>query len=197
MSGRTDALGGRLPLADPEALSPAQREVFDRMAEVIVPWANEARFQSTAEDGRLIGPFNPALLNPAIAAPFLDLQSAEQMHTSLSPRVREVVILAVGAVWHADYELYAHLAVARKAGLSDDAARAVATGGLDRDLNFDETLALRLTHQLSINHRVDESLYQAAEKTFGAQGLIDIAFLIGIYHSVCATLAMFAIPAPG
>jgi 4-carboxymuconolactone decarboxylase len=197
MSGRTDALGGRLPLADPEALSPAQREVFDRMAEVIVPWANEARFQSTAEDGRLIGPFNPALLNPAIAAPFLDLQSAEQMHTSLSPRVREVVILAVGAVWHADYELYAHLAVARKAGLSDDAARAVATGGLDRDLNFDETLALRLTHQLSINHRVDESLYQAAEKTFGEQGLIDIAFLIGIYHSVCATLAMFAIPAPG
>jgi 4-carboxymuconolactone decarboxylase len=197
MSGRTDALGGRLPLADPEALSPAQREVFDRMAEVIVPWANEARFQSTAEDGRLIGPFNPALLNPAIAAPFLDLQSAEQMHTSLSPRVREVVILAVGAVWHADYELYAHLAVARKAGLSDDAARAVATGGLDRDLNFDQTLALRLTHQLSINHRVDESLYQAAEKTFGAQGLIDIAFLIGIYHSVCATLAMFAIPAPG
>jgi 4-carboxymuconolactone decarboxylase len=65
MSGDTDALGGRLPLADPAALSPAQREIFDRMAQVIVPWANEARFQSTAEDGRLIGPFNPALLNPA------------------------------------------------------------------------------------------------------------------------------------
>jgi 4-carboxymuconolactone decarboxylase len=27
-------------------------------------------------------------------------------------------------------------------------------------------------------------------------GLIDIAFLIGIYHSVCARLTMFAIPAP-
>jgi 4-carboxymuconolactone decarboxylase len=197
MSGRTDALGGRLPLADPADLNPAQREIFDRMAEVIVPWANDARFQSTAEDGRLIGPFNPALLNPAIAAPFLDLQFAEQIHTSLSPRVREVIILAVGAVWQADYELYAHLALARKAGLSQDAARAVATGGLHRDLSFDETLALRLTHQLSTNHRIDESLYEAAENTFGAQGLIDIAFLIGIYHSVCATLAMFAIPAPG
>jgi 4-carboxymuconolactone decarboxylase len=62
-------------------------------------------------------PFNPALLNPAIAAPFLDLQSAEQMHTSLSARVREVVILAVGDAWQADYELYAHVAVARTAGL--------------------------------------------------------------------------------
>ena len=109
MSDHTDTLGGRLPLADPAALNPAQREIFDRMATRIVPWANDAQFQSTAEDGRLIGPFNPALLNPAIAAPFLDLQFAEQVHTSLSARVREVVILAVGAVWQADYELYAHL----------------------------------------------------------------------------------------
>ena len=102
MSDQTDTLGGRLPLADPATLNPAQREIFDRMATRIVPWANDAQFQSTAEDGRLLGPFNPALLNPAIAAPFLDLQFAEQVHTSLSARVREVVILTVGAVWQAD-----------------------------------------------------------------------------------------------
>jgi 4-carboxymuconolactone decarboxylase len=196
MSERTDTLGGRLPLADPAALKPAQREIFDRMAAKIVPWANDAQFQGTAEDGRLIGPFNPALLNPAIAASFLDLQFAEQVHTSLSARVREVVILAVGAVWQADYELYAHLAVARKAGLSEDVARGVATGGLPDGLSDDEKIALRLTQQLSISHRVDESLYREAETSFGTQGLIDIAFLIGIYHSVCATLTMFAIPAP-
>jgi 4-carboxymuconolactone decarboxylase len=166
------------------------------MATRIVPWANDAQFQSIAEDGRFIGPFNPALLNPAIAAPFLDLQFAEQLHTSLSERVREVVILTVGAVWHADYELYAHLAVARKAGLSDQVARTIVAGGLPDDLAEGEKIALRLTRQLSTLHRVDESLYREAEKTFGAKGLIDIAFLIGIYHSVCATLAMFAIPAP-
>jgi len=196
MSDQTDALGGRLPLADPAALDPAQREIFDRMATRIVPWANDAQFQSIAEDGRLIGPFNPALLNPAIAAPFLDLQFAEQVHTSLSAPVREVVILAVGAAWQADYELYAHLAVARRAGLSEDAARAVATGRFPDDLSDDEKTALRLTRQLSTSHRVDESLYREAETSFGTTGLLDIAFLIGIYHSVCATLAMFAIPAP-
>jgi 4-carboxymuconolactone decarboxylase len=196
MSDQTDTLGGRLPLADPAALNPAQREIFDRMATKIVPWANDARFQSTAADGRLIGPFNPALLNPAIAAPFLDLQFAERVHTSLSARVREVIILAVGAVWQADYELYAHLAFAGKAGLSEDAAKAVATGGLPDGLSYDEHIALRLTQQLSTSHRVDESLYREADNSFGAKGLIDIAFLIGIYHSVCATLTMFAIPAP-
>jgi 4-carboxymuconolactone decarboxylase len=196
MADQTDTLGGRLPLADPAALNPAQREIFDRMATRIVPWANDVQFQSTSEDGRLIGPFNPALLNPAIAAPFLDLQFAEQLHTSLSARVREIVILAVGAVWQADYELYAHLAVARKAGFSEDAARAVATGRLPDGLSDDELIAPRLTQQLSTSHHVDESLYRVAETAFGAKGLIDIAFLIGIYHSVCATLTMFAIPAP-
>ena len=196
MADQTDALGGRLPLADPADLTPAQREIFDRMATRIVPWADATRFQSTAEDGRLIGPFNPALLNPAIAAPFLDFQFAEQVHTSLSARVREVIILAVGAVWQADYELYAHLAVARKAGLSEDAARTLATGGIPDGLSDNELIALRLTQQLSTKHRVDEWLYREAETTFGPKGLIDIAFLIGIYHSVCATLTMFAIPAP-
>ena len=191
MSDQTDTLGGRLPLANPATLNPAQRKIFDRMATRIVPWANDAQFQSTAEDGRLLGPFNPA-----IAAPFLDLQFAEQVHTSLSARVREVVILAVGAVWQADYELYAHVAVARKAGLSEGAARAVATGGHPDDLSADEEIALRLTQQLSTSHRVEESLYREAETAFGTKGLIDIAFLIGIYHSVCATLTMFAIPAP-
>ena len=77
-----------------------------------------------------------------------------------------------------------------------DAARAVATGGLPDGLSDDEKIALRLTQQLSANHRVDESLYREAEAAFGPKGLIDIAFLIGIYHSVCATLTMFAIPAP-
>jgi 4-carboxymuconolactone decarboxylase len=196
MSDQIDALGGRLPLADRAALNPAQREIFDRMAIRIVPWANDAQFQSTSEDGRLIGPFNPALLNPAIAAPFLDLQFAEQLHTSLSARVREVVILAVGAVWRADYELYAHVAVARKAGLSEEAARMLAAGQLPEGLGEDEEAALLLTQQLSIGHRVEESLYHDAENRFGEQGLIDIAFLIGIYHSVCAMLTMFAIPAP-
>jgi 4-carboxymuconolactone decarboxylase len=72
----------------------------------------------------------------------------------------------------------------------------LAAGQLPEGLGEDEEIALLLTQQLSIGHRVEESLYHDAENRFGEQGLIDIAFLIGIYHSVCAMLTMFAIPAP-
>ena len=108
-------------LYDGEALSPEQKELFDRMMAPVVPWVEGQGFQVRTEAGRLIGPFNPALLTPGISLAFLEFQPAVRKHTSLSERCREVVILNVGAVWQAPYELYAHLVVGRHVGLSDEA----------------------------------------------------------------------------
>ena len=196
MTVESAILGGPLPLADRTTLTDAQGELFHAMMTTWVPWANEAGFQSTTADGRLIGPFNPFLLNPAVASKFLDLQLAEQSHTSISERVRQVVSLAVGAVWRADYELYAHSAVARKAGISEDAVRTLANDGLLNGLSEHKKIAERVARQWSTSHRIDDALYREAEQAFGRQGLFDIAALIGIYHMVCATLSMFAVPAP-
>ena len=196
MTENNDGLGGRLPLADPADLSAAQRELFDKMTSTVVPWADDTGFHSTTDDGLFIGPFNPALLNPAITSAAAELLLGEREHTSLSARLREVVILAVGAVWQSDYELYAHTAAARKAGLSEEAIRALVSGGIPDDLTKDETIAAELTRQLSTSHRVPEALYRKAENCFGTKGLTDIAILIGIYHTVSLTLNLFEIPAP-
>ena len=196
MSASTDSLGGRLPLLQPDALSAAQKEVYDRINRTMVPWARDAGFRSTTDDGRFIGPFNPVLLSPGITQSFLSLQEAEQAHTTLDGRVRQVVILSVGAAWRSDYELYAHSAVARKAGLSDETIRTLVAGGLPEDLDEKEKIAQRYTRQLSTGHRVDAALYAEAEGAFGTQGLVDIAFLAGIYHIVCAILNGFEIPPP-
>jgi 4-carboxymuconolactone decarboxylase len=196
MSTHTETLGGRLPLADPATLTDDQRNVFDLLMTTLVPWAEGVPFQSRTSDGRIIGPFNSALLNPATATKFLQMQFAEQIHTSLSERVRQVVTLTVGAIWKADYELYAHAAVARKAGLSEEAIRTLAGGGCPADLTADEATAHHITRQLCTAHRVDDALYAEAERRFGTTGLSDLTTLIGVYHGVCITLAMFAVPAP-
>src|ERR1700722_19961533 len=62
-----------------------------------VPWASATGFRSRTADGTFIGPFNALLRSPALAGQFLQFQTSEQQHTSLSYRVRQVVILAVGA----------------------------------------------------------------------------------------------------
>ena len=195
MSTDPATLGGRLPLLDRESLNPAQKKLYDHMMDNVVPWANSAGFVARTDAGQLIGPFNPALLNPAIGAAFLELQSTEETHTSLSQRSRQVVILTVGAVWQAPYELYAHSAVGRHAGLSDDAVRTLAAGGLPQDLTEQEVVAHHVARALSVEHRVDDALYRQAEALFGVEGVMDIVVLVGIYHTVCAILNVFAIPA--
>jgi 4-carboxymuconolactone decarboxylase len=196
MTVQTDALGGRLPLVDPAASTDDQQALVDLLSNTLVAGVNSVGAQAATEDGRLIGPFNPALYSPAISAKFVELQMFELMHTSLPERVRQVVILAVGAVWRADYELYAHSAAARAAGVSEHAVKALANGEIPDELSEDEKIAGRLARQLTSTHRVDDTLDSEAEKAFGSQGLVDMAALIGAYHGVCTTLSLFEVPAP-
>ncbi len=188
--------GGRLRLYDREALDPAQRELFDWLMNVAVPWAQAAKFRARTDTGRLIGPFNPALLTPAISSALLELAVTEQKNTSLSKRCREVIILTVGAVWRAPYELYAHCAVALQAGLPGNAVRTLADGGLPDDLTEDETVAHRVARALSVERRLDDALYRESEATLGPAGVMEAVVLTGIYHTVCAILNAFEIPAP-
>jgi 4-carboxymuconolactone decarboxylase len=102
----------------------------------------------------------------------------------------------VGAVWGADYALYAHCALARKAGLSDIAVTTLANAGTPDDLSEHEKIAARLARQLSTRHRIDDELYCEAEHAFGTTGLFDIAALMGQYHTVCTALTLFEVPAP-
>jgi 4-carboxymuconolactone decarboxylase len=107
-----------------------------------------------------------------------------------------VVILSVGAVWKSDYELYAHSAAARKAGISENAIRTLTAGGLPDDLSEQEKVTQRYAREFSARHRVDADLYSAAVNAFGEKGIVDLTYLIGIYHITCGLLNSFDIPRP-
>jgi 4-carboxymuconolactone decarboxylase len=196
MTNPSQNLGGRLPLADPATLTSAQRDLFETLKSTWVVYANKLGVQATTEDGRLIGPFNAFLLHPEVTAKLSEFQTAEATNTTLSQRVREVVIITVGAVWRADYELYAQGPVARKAGLPDQAITALVNGGMPEDLSDHEKIAARLARELSTSHRVGDELYREAEQAFGRKGLFDMVAVMGVYHTVCSALALFEVPAP-
>ena len=154
------------------------------------------RLQGQDRDGKLIGPFNPNLYGVGITPAWVRLVEAESKRTSLDKRVHEVVILSVGAVWRSPYELYAHSAVARGAGIPEIAIQALVAGKNSELLSPKEQLAHRFARQLATERRVDAALYQEAESIFGRTGLVDMVYLIGIYLLTCALLNAFEIPAP-
>jgi 4-carboxymuconolactone decarboxylase len=178
LSASGHGLGGRLPLAEHSALSQSQQQLFDRLTELVVPWGERDGFAGSTDNGRFIGPFNPMLLSPVIAGRFLDFMAAVG-NSSLTARVQEVVILAVGAVWRSAYSLYAHSAVGRSAGLSEEAVQTLAADQLPRELSASEQCAWHFAHQLTAGRRVEQRVYDQAQAAFGTDGIADMVSLIG------------------
>ena len=196
MSRTNDDLGGRIALAEPTALTAGQRSLYERISQTAVPWANASGFVAKTEDGRLIGPFNIVLESPDLGGAFLQFQHVEEKMTSLTERVRQVVILTVGSVWEAPYELYAHAAVARTAGLPEDVIQELANGEVANGLGREEQLAQQFTKQLAQDRTVSQALFDQARAAFGVRGIVDMVFLAGCYETVCSLLNTFAVPAP-
>ena len=95
MTKPSQTLGGRLPLADPATLTGAQRDLFEALKVTWEPLSNKAGVQMTTADGRLIGPYNTFLLHPEVAAKFSEFQADEATYATLSPRVRQLVVVGV------------------------------------------------------------------------------------------------------
>lgn len=187
-------LGGRLPLQSPAELKLAARALYDRL--VGGRLGNASPFISKTDSGALIGPFNALLYAPTIGASFVDMHEAEEHATPLSARVREVVILSVGAVWASAYETYAHRAVAMRVGFSRDAVDALAAGEDCDELAPEERTAQRFILELLRNRAVCDTTYAASEQAFGREGLVALAFLAAAYDATCVMLSAFAVPAP-
>ncbi len=195
MPVNADGLGGRVPLLDPREMTGARKKAYDVMS-TLMPWAKKSGFEAQLADGKMIGPFNSLLYAPEITLAFVALQEAEGKYTTLSQRVRQVVILSVGAAWKCDYERYAHSAVAQKAGFSASSIQALTQGEPAPDLSDDERVAQRFTLDLATKHQIDDALYSEAETAFGTQGILSLLLLAGCYFTVSSVLNALKVPAP-
>ncbi len=186
----------RLPLLTSGELNSTQKQVYDKMMAEQVPWATKSGFQAATPDGKLLGPFNTLLYGPEVGQAYLDYFTAEKKNTSLTERVHEIVILAVGAAWNSPYELYAHTAVGKSVGLPEEVVQAVAAGQTPEGVSEQEAAAYEFAHQLAATHRVDPAAYAQAKAAFGDKGLVDIVMLTGLYLVTCAALNAFEVPVP-
>jgi len=196
MTSPEENLGGRLPLLASNDLTSDQHKLYSQLKATMVPWAKKSGFQAETADEKLIGPFNAMLRSPAISQALMGVTAAEGTHTALSEKVRQVIILTVGAVWNAAYELYAHIAVGRKAGLDEQTVQQLAVGRRPEGMSIEEDVAYDFTHQLATTHQIDAVLYERALVAFGEKGIVDMIALAGQYMTISGVLNTFAVPAP-
>ncbi|MDL5159520.1 carboxymuconolactone decarboxylase family protein [Actinomycetospora termitidis] len=187
--------GGRLPRNETLDLDNDQQAAVGELHRRAARWAEHSGFAATDDRGGLIGPFNAFALRPGQGRGFNRWVANDQQNSSLSAPIREVVILTVGTAWDADYEIYAHVLVARSVGLSETVIEGIRTGSTD-GFTAAERAAHRFVDELVRNHRVPDDVYAAAEAEFGRDGVLDMVHLTGMYLATSALLNAFEVPAP-
>jgi 4-carboxymuconolactone decarboxylase len=102
------------------------------------------------------------LRSPVVGHALQNLGATLRYKSSLPPRVREIVILAVAAAERSTFERTSHEAIARIAGLTTaelDAVRRCDTAVIDEPL---EAAALTTAHALATNRDLDDAVYADA-----------------------------------
>ncbi|MEI9927094.1 MAG: carboxymuconolactone decarboxylase family protein [Sphingomonas sp.] len=184
----------RLPLLAPETLSPAQKSLYDDMKAGIA--SNFNAFRAIDERGALLGPWNAWLHEPQIGEAVWNLTKAMTAQASLEDPVRQVVILVVGAHFDAAYELYAHIAVAEKEGVSQARLATLCSGLKPLDLNEAENAGFDVAFALVNGGVLPRPAWDQAVRLFGAHGANELVYLVGLYCMVSMTLNGFAVQVP-
>jgi 4-carboxymuconolactone decarboxylase len=184
----------RLPLISPADLTSDQRRLYEDMHRGIE--TNFKGFKAIAENGELIGPWNPWLHFPKFGGPVWELVKALSTSPSLPKPVREVAILVTGAHFRSAYEIYAHVLVAEARGLSDDKIATIAAGQRPSDLSRAEAVAYDVAAALVSGGLLPELIYRQSVTLFGENGTAELINLIGLYCAVSVTLNGFDVPVP-
>ena len=184
----------RLPLTPPGKLTAEQKPLYEDMKAGISSDFNA--FKAVAEDGALMGPWNPWLHEPRIGGAIWELTKAMTAEATLPDPARQIAILVVGARYKAAYELYAHLAVAEREGMSEARLATLTCGARPTDLNEQEGCAYDVAFALAGGGVLPQPAYDRAVKLFGQHGANELIYLVGLYALVSVTLNGFDVPLP-
>lgn len=185
----------RLKGLRPAELTEAQRQVYEHIAGG--PRASGPQlFELADPQGRLNGPFNAMVVAPGVGDALQSLGAAVRYATDLTPRIREMAILAVATATGSAFERYAHEPIGRAAGLEQREVEQLRTPGAWSPSDPAERLAHDVVEALLAGHDVDDTTYEDARAELGEPVLVELAVLVGYYQTLALTMRLFRVGAP-
>ncbi len=172
----------RLPPLDDATLSAAQRRVVDAITQ--------------GPRGRLSGPFIALLRSPELCQRTQMLGEYLRYDSDITPRLRELAILATARHWHQNYEWNSHAAIAERAGLPRALIDALAEGRSPDPVADDEAAVLGFCRELHQKHAVGDATYARARELLGEAGVVELCGICGYYALLAMVLNVARTPLP-
>ncbi len=151
------------------------------------PALAEMEARIAAARGR-ISPLYQVLLNsPAVVQGWEAMLTAIRLNTSLSPRVRELIILRVATLNNAPYEFDAHVPHALAAGMPQavvDQLRGGPRADAVQGLEAGEADVLALTDAMTRDIEVPDALFAPLRARYNDQELVELTATVAAYNMV-------------
>lgn len=117
--------------------------------------------------------------------------------STLPARERELIILRTGYVCGSGYEWAQHVAIARRAGVTDDEIRLLVRGPSSAEWDDGDRLLLAATDELIENKFIGDETWAALGARWNRRQLMDIVFTVGQYTLVSMALNTFGVQIEG
>ena len=172
-----------------EELGPEGQQLWDSMVRGLGE-------QIVTAEGGLAGPFNAFVTAPDTGRRLSALGATVRFGTSIERRLSEIAIITVGARWQAEFEWWAHAAMAREHGVADAVVEAIGRGEDPPFEADDERAVYTVARQIAQSGRLDQETYDAAHRFLGDAGMVELVSLCGYYTLISFLLNAFAVPLP-
>jgi alkylhydroperoxidase family enzyme len=134
------------------------------------------------------------LRHPTLAKAFLTFNNHIAMASTVSKRIRELLILRAGWLRGAEYEFQQHVILGLRAGLTEAEIDRITYGPDAAGWDAVDVALLRATDELVANAYVSDETYAALAQHFNNEQLLDIVFAIGCYEMLAMVFNTFQVP---
>ena len=131
------------------------------------------------------------LRHPALARAFFAFNNHVATASTISARVRELLILRVSWLSRSEYELVQHIVIARRAGLSDADIERIQAGPDAPGWNPVDADLLRAVDELLAKARIEDETWKRLAAQFSVAELMDIVFAVGCYEMLAMAFNTF------
>jgi 4-carboxymuconolactone decarboxylase len=177
----------RVPILSEESLAPAQRALLDSIR-------SGPRGGSTT----IRGPFAVFLHAPAFGELAQQLGGYCRFKTGVPPRLSEFAILTTARLWRAQYEWFAHVPQAERAGVKPETIRDLHKGRAPKGAPKDERAIYDFIQELYKTRRVSDRNFARVRTVLGDAATVELVGILGYYALISMILNVFRMsPPPG
>ena len=142
------------------------------------------------------GPFAVFLHAPAFGELAQQLGGYCRFKTAVPPRLSEFAILCTAKFWRAQYEWFAHVPLAERAGVKTETIRDLHQGRAPKSAPKDERAIYDFVQELYKTRRVSDKTFKRVNAILGDTTTIELVGILGYYVLISMILNVFRMSPP-